>query len=83
MFLKLRAEPGIGEVSREKQAIFMENRCFFVCRAEQGERGARKTVEITPASAARRRGWDRRVGTFCGSSSLRFLPHKGVNGIVG
>ena len=42
MFLKLRTEPGIGEVSREKQAIFMENRCFFVRRAGQGERGRTK-----------------------------------------
>ncbi len=42
MVFELRAESGIGEVSREKQAIFMENRCFFVRRAGQGERGRTK-----------------------------------------
>ena len=36
MFLKLRTEPGIGEVSREKQAMFMGKQMFLKLRAEPG-----------------------------------------------
>lgn len=83
-FLKLRAESGIGEVSHEKQAIFMGSRCFFCASRRAGGRGgARKTTEITPASAAQRSEWDRGAETFCGSSSLRIPQHEEGDRIVG
>ena len=61
MFLKLRADSGIGEVSPGKTGYIHGKQMFFCVSRRAGGEGAHEKQQ----------------------RSLRFLPHKRVNGIVG